>query len=294
MSERRYRWLKLQDGFFGSKRIKKMRKAKKGDTYVLIYLKMQLASVQSDGYLTYSGIESSFAEELALDLDENPADVAQTLKLLEAYGLIEASGENEYVLPFAVANIGSECDSAKRVRDLRTRKKQACNADVTECNADVTECNADVTNLLRACNVEVEEEVEKEEEKEEEGEVEVEGSVSSESALSDRQIADAIRLAVRDWNALSSLGIAPVSRIQSGSKRYSGIAARIREYGIANVCKAINSIRTSEFLRGHNKRSWVITFDWFILPGNFPKVLDGNYEDRKKGTEDWSWLEKEA
>ncbi len=31
-------------------------------------------------------------------------------------------------------------------------------------------------------------------------------------------------------------------------------------------------------MKGKNKNGWVITFDWFVLPNNFPKVLEGNYD----------------
>jgi hypothetical protein len=39
LADKRYYWLKLQDGFFDSKRIKKLRKLAGGDTYTIIYLK---------------------------------------------------------------------------------------------------------------------------------------------------------------------------------------------------------------------------------------------------------------
>ena len=32
-----------------------------------------------------------------------------------------------------------------------------------------------------------------------------------------------------------------------------------------------------------SSRQWQITFDWFVRPNNFPKVLDGNYDDKKSG-----------
>lgn len=43
---KRYYWLKLMDDFFDSKRIKKLRKMAGGDTYTIIYLKMQLLSLK--------------------------------------------------------------------------------------------------------------------------------------------------------------------------------------------------------------------------------------------------------
>ncbi|MBQ7644355.1 MAG: hypothetical protein IJS84_04960, partial [Spirochaetales bacterium] len=39
-------------------------------------------------------------------------------------------------------------------------------------------------------------------------------------------------------------------------------------------------IARSSFLIGQNKTSWMVTFDWFVKPNNFPKVLEGNYLDK--------------
>lgn len=67
---KKYYWLRLKDDWFNSKVIKKLRKIAGGDTYTIIYLKMQLLSLKNEGKLYYEGVEDSFEEELALDLDE--------------------------------------------------------------------------------------------------------------------------------------------------------------------------------------------------------------------------------
>lgn len=87
------------------------------------------------------------------------------------------------------------------------------------------------------------------------------------------------------WNTLSSLGIQPIQKLMPSSKRGISLKARISEYGIDNILKAIENIRASDFLQGKNKNGWVITFDWFVLPNNFPKVLEGNYSNRSKEVE---------
>lgn len=84
---------------------------------------------------------------------------------------------------------------------------------------------------------------------------------------------------IEAWNELSDIGIKQVSRIAGGSKRYDSLVARIKEYGVENVLSAIDRIRASDFLQGKNKQGWAIKFDWFVLPNNFPKVLEGNYDN---------------
>lgn len=36
----------------------------------------------------------------------------------------------------------------------------------------------------------------------------------------------------------------------------------------------------SSYLNGHNPHGWIATFDWFVSPSNFAKVLEGNYDNR--------------
>lgn len=135
MAETRYYWLKLQHDFFQSKRIKKLRKLAGGDTYTIIYLKMQLKAILNGGLLTFTGIEPTFAEELALDIDEEPDNVLVTVNYLLSCGLLESSQDgSEYILPYAVENTGSETSGAKRVREFRARQALLCNGDVTERN----------------------------------------------------------------------------------------------------------------------------------------------------------------
>ncbi|MBQ3755916.1 MAG: phage replisome organizer N-terminal domain-containing protein [Oscillospiraceae bacterium] len=48
---KRYDWLKLKKDFFRSKEIKKLRNQAGGDTYTVVYLKMQLLALKCDGFL---------------------------------------------------------------------------------------------------------------------------------------------------------------------------------------------------------------------------------------------------
>ena len=132
MAEARYYWLRLQEDFFKSLRIKKLRRLAGGDTFTIIYLKMQLMTLKSDGVLTYKGVEPTFAEELALDMDESADNVDITIRYLLSCGLLETSDDKEFFLPYAVENTGKEGSSAKRVREYRERKALQCNTDVTD------------------------------------------------------------------------------------------------------------------------------------------------------------------
>lgn len=94
-----------------------------------------------------------------------------------------------------------------------------------------------------------------------------------------------VRRVIEEWNKLQNVGIAPIRDIKPASKRCQLLKGRIREYGMDDLLKAMDNIRHSDFLRGENKNGWMITFDWFVKPNNFLKVLEGNYNgDRKHGS----------
>lgn len=135
-STKRYYWMKMKPDFFLSKEIKKLRKLAGGDTFTIIYLKMILKSLPSDGKLFHEGVEDTFAEEIALDIDEDPDNVKLTLAFLISHGMIEEISDGEIFLPGAIENTGSECSSAARVRRLREQKALQCNTLVTNCNTE--------------------------------------------------------------------------------------------------------------------------------------------------------------
>lgn len=143
---KRYFWFKLFDDFFQSKRIKKLRNLAGGDTYTIIYLKMQLKALKTDGYLYFDGVMNDFAEELALDIDENPEDVKVTLQYLLSVGLIETSESGEeWYLTYMKNCIGSETASTQRSRESRKKKKEQ----------EVLQCNNNASLPQHPCNVDI-------------------------------------------------------------------------------------------------------------------------------------------
>ena len=137
---KKFYWLKLKENFFMQKEIKKLRRIAGGDTYTIIYLKMQLLSIKNDGILHYDGTEDSLEEQLALELDEDIDNVAVTLSFLKANKLIEVIKPDDYLLNKAVENIGKEGESAERMRALRKREKERaslCDGNVQNSDTEI-------------------------------------------------------------------------------------------------------------------------------------------------------------
>lgn len=113
MAEKTYYWLKLEKNFFTSKAMKKLRKIAGGDAYTIIYLKLQLLSLENEGILYFEGVEDSLIDELALDIDEDVDNVRFTIMFLEKCGLLEINNDSEMFLTEIPYAIGKETEDGK-------------------------------------------------------------------------------------------------------------------------------------------------------------------------------------
>lgn len=93
-----YFWLRLDNNFFKNLAIKQLRRMSGGDTYVLIYQKMMLQSLENQGYIYFEGVLDSLAEEIAMALDEKVEDVQVTIAYFQSKGLLQIGEENEIFL----------------------------------------------------------------------------------------------------------------------------------------------------------------------------------------------------
>ena len=255
---KKYFWLKLKNDFFNQREIKKLRKIAGGDTFTIIYLKMQLLSIQSEGVLKFEGTEESLSEQLALELDEDEDNIKLTLAFLSQNNLIEQISDSEFLMPQATQSLGSEGGSAERMRRLRNKNASHCDGLVTQGDTDVTNCDTEI---------EIEIEIEKE------------LDIEIETEKEEKACCNKLQPIIDSWN---DLNLQKIVSIKPGTNRYTLLSSRIKEYGMESVLQAIDEISTSDFLKGQNNKGWTITFDWFIKPNNFIKVLEGNYKNSLK------------
>lgn len=250
---KKYFWLKLYNDFFSSKRIKRLRSLAGGDTYTIIYLKMQLKALKDDGYLYFDDVMDDFAEELALDIDENADDVRVTIQYLSRVGLLESSENGkEYFLPYVQTCIGSETASTQRSRLSRARKKEQ---EALQCNTDATPMKQIETN----CNTEIEKE------KELETDIEIEKNKY-------QLIADMYNNTCVSFPRLTKLS----------DSRKKAIGARLKKYSLEEIQRVFDLAEKSDFLKGNNSRNWNANFDWLMNDANMAKVLDGNYTNKPR------------
>lgn len=260
---KKYYWLKLQNDFFSQTVIKKLRKIAGGDTYTIIYLKLQLLSLKDEGKLFYEGIEDDFVKEIALTLDEEEENVKVTLLYLKQYGLIEEVAQDQFLLPETIKNIGSETQGAERVR--RFRQKQRGEPKSLQCNTPVTSGNTEKSR----------EELELEKKKE----LDTEQDTKAEKIPWQK-----ILIA---WNDLPN----PVKPIRSVTQnRQDKIKARMNSKNckatLEDILQAIENIKSSDFCQGNGYKKWVIDFDWlFYSDDHFNKVLENKYANKEVSNE---------
>lgn len=256
---KRYYWLKLQKDFFTQPKIKKLRKIAGGDTYTIIYLKMQLLSLSNGGKLFFDGIEENFPEEIALTIDEDPDNVKVTVQYLLSQGLIEPCSETEFLMTETQSLICSESESAERVRASRKNKALQCNTNVTERNNNVQKCNTEI-------------------EIENRDRVRDRVRDKTDSKISYQLIADTFNDICKSFDR--------VERISDSRKE--DIAAACKKFSFSQIRTAFAKAENSKFLKGEESKGdykFKANFNWIIKEENLKKILEGKFDNEPEGLE---------
>ena len=124
----RYYWLKLNENFFESDVVEWLEDQENGEKYILLYLKLCLKSLKTDGVLvrqvgkmTIQHTAESIAKQTQFDIEI----VESALALFEQIGLIEKNDKGESYLPEVVnmTGSGSASESATKKKTQRQNKK---------------------------------------------------------------------------------------------------------------------------------------------------------------------------
>lgn len=81
-------YIKLKLDYFNSLSIRKLKRIL-GNTQLIIYLKLQLLSLENEGFIYYEGVESNIYDEIAIALDEDIDYIEDTLDYLTDKGLAQ-------------------------------------------------------------------------------------------------------------------------------------------------------------------------------------------------------------
>ncbi|MFA5467083.1 MAG: phage replisome organizer N-terminal domain-containing protein [Candidatus Izemoplasmatales bacterium] len=131
---KRYYWLRLQRDFFKDHRVTVIEGEPNGKEYVLFYLKLLVESIPYNGYLRFSPIVPYNTRLLANLTHTNIDIVRNACKIFEELGLMEWMEDGTLFMCEAIKMIGSESESAERVRKHRAEQRMRA----LQCNTDVT------------------------------------------------------------------------------------------------------------------------------------------------------------
>ena len=285
-------WIKIEIEMFSNRKIKQIRKMPEGNNIVLIWVMLltMAGRCNSNGIIFLTENIPYTTKMLADELDFEESIIQLALTVLEKFGMITRDSELLSIPGWEEHQSADELEkirdqNRKRVAEYRERQK---NKAALLCKKD------DVTLQKRYSNITVTEQ-NKNKDKDLELDLDTELDKDKEKDINDLIVSkDTIRQTdvqriIDEWNTLEEFGINPVKRMTS--KREQAVKARIRQNHMDDILEAIENIRHSSFLQGQNKEGWMITFDWFLKPGNFAKVFEGNYLD-KAGSKPQSYMEK--
>lgn len=138
-------WIKLRANFFQQETIDWLMEQENGSAYIVLYLKMCLLTANTSGELirtignmTIPYEPKKISQKTGFDIDT----VNVALSLFKHLGLIEETQEGIPVMPEVKNMVGSESESAARVRKYRKKKK-------------TLQSNTEVTNKALQSNVEI-------------------------------------------------------------------------------------------------------------------------------------------
>ena len=269
------KWIKLHTAMFDNSKIKYIRTLPEGNNMVLIWVMLlsKAGKCNASGFIFLTEnipyTPQMFAAEFGYDsyLIELALGTFAKLNMIQLEEhIIKISGWEEHQNIDGLDRIREQ--TRKRVAKYRENQKKLP-SNVTG-NDTVTESNAI------------------EEEREEDIDIDIEEDIEINNISKDILSSNKLLPLIEAWNKLS---LSKLVAIKPNTNRYKMTKARINEFGMGKVIEAIESINNSDFLKGQNDRSWVITFDWFIKPNNFTKVLEGNYLNQRevKNGENNNW-----
>ena len=255
------KWIKIVTDIFDNKKIKQIEKIPNGDTILVIWFKLiVLAGVTNDDGLVYITDEIPYNSETLSNEFNKPLneikialDIFQKFKMIEIIDdFIRLKNWQQYQNVDGLEKIRSQT----RLRVQKYRENQRLLLEDKECNVTrnvtVTQSNAP---RIRIEN-------------------------KNKNIFNNLSIDKLFVPLIKKWNELPD-AISKISTLKKDTQRYKMLSQRVNEYGSDKILEAIDKIKQSSFLLGQNKSGWTITFEWFVRPNNFVKVLEGNYIDKK-------------
>ncbi|ACQ53973.1 hypothetical protein AGE29_04790 [Clostridium botulinum] len=264
------KWIKIVTDIFDDEKILLIENMPEADSIIVIWFKLLcLAGKMNNSGVFMLNEKIAYTDEMLATIFRRPLNTVRlAINTFQQFGMIEVI-DNVITIPnWSKHQTLDQLEERKEyMREYMKgyREKQKLLA-TGECKVN-SKTNGNVNSKANVNPLDIEED--------KDIDIDIEEDIDSTTEVVS---SNKLQPIVDKWN---SLNLNKLIAINKGTIRYKLLNARIKEYGIDNILKAIENIETRPFLKGQNKKGWTITFDWFVKPNNFIKVLEGNYTDKE-------------
>ncbi|MDY0210212.1 MAG: phage replisome organizer N-terminal domain-containing protein [Acholeplasma sp.] len=121
---KKYYWLKLDKNFFKRHDIRIVESMPNGKSYILLYLKLLLESIDHEGLLRFNESIPYNEDMIATITDTNVDIVKSGLQIFKQLDLLEVTEDHTIFMKQTSLMLGAETEFAIKKRDYRERQKQ--------------------------------------------------------------------------------------------------------------------------------------------------------------------------
>ena len=286
------KWVKLKVGMFDGESFKKIKRAKIGgqnfrDKLTAVWFELLDFAGKCNhagAFINSREIAFTSTDEIAIMIDREPEELDLCMQFFVNEGMVEIidsiyqlSNWTQYQNEDKLALIREQ----NRIRQANYRARKALQAPVAELpegeKSNVTQSVTDngtgnVTSQLPS----ISSSYSYSNSYSIEGLEEIEGCGEEEKQPVSNRID---YMAIKEmYNALCP---SFPSCMAMSDARKKAIKARFTSgYTMEHFRELFMKAEASSFLKGHNSRNWIASFDWLIKDSNMAKVLSGNYDDR--------------
>ena len=262
---KRYYWMKLKEDFMTSDTVDYFMSLPNGANYVVLYQLLCLKTINTDGRLSRQIGEIIIPYDVAKIQRDTKWFTTDTirvaLELYKKFGLIYEDVDGVLVLADHYNLVGCETDYAAQKKQQRAIAKSQNSKDILVDNVH-TSVHTESRGIEirdKDTDIRVEEEA-------------IEPAPPSSTPCPFGEIQSL-------WNEIC-ISLSRVDSIQHERRKL--VQARWNEYpSIAKFEEVFRKVEASKFLKGANKRNWIVKFDWLMKEDHFTKTLEGNYDNYK-------------
>ena len=256
------KWIKIVTDIFDDEKMLLIESLPSADSIIVIWFKLLcLAGKNNNSGVFLLNDKIPYTDEMLATIFRRDVNTVRlALRTFEEYGMVEIINNVLTIPNWSKHQSLDQLEERKEYMKDYMKKYRAKQKQLSEGKVN-SKVNSKVN--VNALEEDIEEDIEKDN-----------NTISKDIVSSTK-----VQPIIEKWN---SLNLQKLVCIKEGTNRHKLLNARIKEYGMDSVLKAIDMVNESSFLKGDNYKGWTITFDWLIKPNNFIKVLEGNYSDKQE------------